>query len=65
MEGPPRDRFTSLRLTRSAESSRLKLELVRRAFELIVPHNHWCYKKSARITPPSTDVADSTRAKGA
>jgi hypothetical protein len=37
MEGPPRGSPVSLRLTRGAESSRLQLELVRRAFELLVP----------------------------
>ena len=36
MAGPPRGSLTSLRLTRVAESSRLQLELVRRAFELLV-----------------------------
>jgi hypothetical protein len=37
MEGPPRGSPVSLRLTRAAESSRLQLDLVRRAFELLVP----------------------------
>jgi hypothetical protein len=36
MEGPPRGSPFSLRLTRGAESSRLQLEFVRRAFELLV-----------------------------
>jgi hypothetical protein len=36
MAGPVRGSSTSLRLTRQAESSRLQLELVRRAFELLV-----------------------------
>jgi hypothetical protein len=38
MEGPPHGSPVSLRLTREAESSRLQLELVRRAFELLVPN---------------------------
>lgn len=36
MEGPARGSPLSLRLTRGAESSRLQLDLVRRAFELLV-----------------------------
>lgn len=36
MEGPPRGSPVSLRLARGAESSRLQLEFVRRAFELLV-----------------------------
>ena len=65
MEGPPRSWFTSLRLTRLAESSRLKLELVRRAFELIVPHNQCCCQRSAATQPRSTPAARGTRTKGA
>jgi hypothetical protein len=65
MEGPPRSWFTSLRLTRHAESSRLRLELVRRAFELIVPHTQGCCQTSAATQPRSTTVARGTRAKGA
>jgi hypothetical protein len=38
MEGPRRGSLLSARLTRQAESSRLQLELVRRAFELLVPN---------------------------
>ena len=37
MEGPPRGSPVSLRLARDAESSRLQLDLVRHAFELLVP----------------------------
>ena len=37
MGRPPRISLTSVRLTRQAESSRLQLEHVRRAFELLVP----------------------------
>ena len=36
MEGPRRDCLLSARLMRDAESSRLQLEFVRRAFELLV-----------------------------
>lgn len=39
MEGPPRGSPVSLRLTQGAESSRLQLEFVRRAFELLVPNS--------------------------
>jgi hypothetical protein len=39
MAGPVRGSSTSLRLIRQAESSRLQLELVRRVFELLVPHH--------------------------
>ena len=42
MEGPSRRCFTSLRLTRSAESSRLQLDLIRRAFELVLANNTQC-----------------------
>ena len=38
MEGPPRGSSVALRLKRDAESSRLQLDLVRRAFELLVPN---------------------------
>jgi len=38
MEGTPGGSPLSLRLTRDAESSRLQLDLVRRAFELLVPN---------------------------
>lgn len=38
MEGPPHGASVSMRLTRGAESSRLQLEFVRRAFELLVPN---------------------------
>ena len=38
MEGPPHGFPVSLRLTRDTESSRLQLDLVRRAFELLVPN---------------------------
>ena len=37
MEGLPRGSSVMIRLTRDAESSRLQLDLVRRAFELLVP----------------------------
>ena len=37
MDGPRPGSLTSVRLVRQAESSRLQLELVRRAFELLVP----------------------------
>lgn len=37
MEGLPCDSAGRLRLTRAAESSRLQFDLLRRAFELLVP----------------------------
>jgi hypothetical protein len=39
MEGPSCGFRDLLRLTRGAESSRLQLDLVRRAFELLVPNS--------------------------
>ena len=39
MDGPAHVFPRSLRLARQAESSRLQLELVRRAFELLVPNS--------------------------
>jgi hypothetical protein len=39
MEGRVRGSSTSLRVTRGVESSRLQLECVRRAFELLVPNS--------------------------
>jgi len=65
MEGSPRGWFTSLRLTRHAESSRLQLELVRRAFELIVPNSQVSCQASASTPPRFTTADGGARAKGA
>ena len=65
MEGPPRGLPVSLRLTRDTESSRLQLELVRRAFELIVPHNQVSCQTSASTEPRPAAAAPQVRAKGA
>jgi hypothetical protein len=62
MEGPPQGVATpTLRLTRDAESSRLQLELVRRAFELIVPaseptSNQPSARRSPRLAAPAPGV---------
>jgi hypothetical protein len=64
MEGPPRNRSTSLRLTRGAEPSRLQLDLVRRAFELIVPHKRFSCQPPVRRQRQAAAAATGARGKG-
>ncbi len=61
MAGPPRASLTSLRLTRVAESSRLQLELVRRAFELLVPPTRNPVVKTKGSRRPQRSAAAAAR----
>jgi hypothetical protein len=67
MDGPP-NRAAALErpCSRHAESSRLQLDLVRRAFELLVPVlRHTIVPTSARRTPRSAAVRSGQRVAGA
>lgn len=67
MEGPPRGAaMPTLCVTRDAESSRLQLDLVRRAFELIVPVSQTSvHQTSARRALRSAASATRVRVSGA
>ena len=67
MDGPPHAAvLTTLRLDRDAESSRLQLDLVRRAFELIVPASQTnSHQTFARRLPRSAAAANRVRVSGA
>jgi hypothetical protein len=62
MEGPPRGSPLSLRLTRDVESSRLQLDLVRRAFELLVPNRQHPVAKRQDARSPHRSAAAARRA---
>jgi hypothetical protein len=67
MDGPPRGAaVTPRQLIRHVEVSRVQLELVRRAFELIVPvSTQRSHTTVARHTPQSADRARRVRRWGA
>jgi hypothetical protein len=68
MEGPPRGFPVSLRLThvtRAAESSRLQLDLVRRAFELLVPSTQHPVAKALDQPLVQRDGTSGTSTNGA
>ncbi len=49
MEGRLRGLSTSLQLTRCAESSRVQLDLVRRAFELLAPNIRSAFSPQQKV----------------
>jgi len=63
MEGIPCDSASRLRLTRDGESSRLQFDLLRRAFELLVPAtiHRPCVVATSSPTGRAAKTANSPR----
>jgi hypothetical protein len=61
MEGIVSGSLTSLQVTRQVESSRLQLELVRRAFELLVSQARHPLVRTDHIARPQQPAAGAAR----